>query len=120
MSVVDRSDRLDQKIIAVARDKYRALQFAVSFLVILGIIQFVVLLQQGSDNRRFFAQEAAASIATHNALCTYKRTQERSLKGANQFLEDHPNGIAGIPVALIQQNIAQTTETLKSLDQLTC
>ena len=62
----------------------------------------------------------AVAITTGEALCSFKSDLRVRLEVAEEFLEDHPKGIPGIPASVIEDGIRNQEVTLKALEPLTC
>jgi hypothetical protein len=60
------------------------------------------------------------STSTQSALCTFKGDLESRIDDSIAFLAEHPNGIAGISPAQIQQGITNQQKTVDSLNDLKC
>jgi hypothetical protein len=62
------------------------------------------------------------TIATNNrdALCALKADIQRRHDAGVMFLEDHPNGIPGIPAAALKQSITNQKASLHALRDLDC
>ena len=60
------------------------------------------------------------AYTTGEALCSLKSDFRVRLEVAKEFLQDHPDGIPGIPAAVIKDGIRQQEITLKALEPLQC
>lgn len=60
------------------------------------------------------------SAKNQDALCSVRHDAERRVVQTEQFLDDHPEGIPGIPVSTLQRGLEAAKETVKSLDNLRC
>jgi hypothetical protein len=59
------------------------------------------------------------SIATvnHDSLCALKHNLEERIADTAEFLEDHPEGFAGIPAATLQQSADNQQSTVDALER---
>ncbi len=65
-------------------------------------------------------QRTAEGRQAHQALCVFKADLQRRAEAAAAFLQAHPDGIAGIPVATLQTSLVNQVSTIRSLDRLRC
>jgi hypothetical protein len=54
------------------------------------------------------------------ALCALRYDLDLRIATSQTFLDEHPKGIPGVPVALIQTGLANSIRTRKTLDVLEC
>ena len=67
------------------------------------------------------SDELARQVTQVNrALCLRKTELRSQIKGARQFLRQHPNGTADLPAALIRKSIQDNEVTLATLSDLRC
>jgi hypothetical protein len=57
---------------------------------------------------------------TIGALCTFRADLARRAEDGRLFLVEHPDGIPGIPPAVIRQNVENQLRTLDALSGLPC
>lgn len=92
-----------------AKELRKILRIQTWCIVILSIVLLAVAgyaYNQGRKNTR--------------ALCAIRANAENRLEQTQQFLRDHPNGIAGISVADLQRSLNAYTATIRSLDDVDC
>ena len=58
--------------------------------------------------------------STHQSLCSFEHDLQQRIISGEQFLKDHPDGIPGVPVAVIQTSLDNQKLTLQSLSGLNC
>lgn len=77
--------------------------------------------RQDTERARVIAQRVSDE-ATRNklALCTFRQDLATRAENTKNFLKDHPEGIPGIPVAVIEQGLTNQEATIKSLAILKC
>lgn len=63
---------------------------------------------------------AAKGKQAHDALCVFKADLARRAVAGRAFLNEHPEGIAGIPAATLRTSIANQQSTLDALSDLDC
>lgn len=63
---------------------------------------------------------ADQATENHTALCSFKLDLQRRVKDTEDYIAEHPNGLAGIPVATIRNSIANQRATIDSLSSLKC
>ena len=56
----------------------------------------------------------------HDVLCIFKSKLKRDIRASQDFLREHPEGIPGIPVALIAKSLSDNKRDLRSLKGLKC
>lgn len=57
---------------------------------------------------------------TRDALCTLRSDLEVRVASSRKFLDDHPNGIPGVPVETIREGIRNQDRTIHALDSINC
>jgi hypothetical protein len=92
---------------------------------ILLLIAIVIYFKIDSVHKDHEIQRQARAAAlrasrTHDALCAFRAEladrvppQQRKLNRSRKFLDDHPDGIPGIPPSLIRAGIADDALTLR-------
>jgi hypothetical protein len=55
-----------------------------------------------------------------DALCALRTDLQTRVASSQQFLEDNPNGIPGIPAKQIRDSIDGQRRTIRALDGLSC
>ena len=55
-----------------------------------------------------------------DALCALRADLEKRVESSQQFLIDHPDGIAGIPARTIREGIENQRRTIDALGDLSC
>lgn len=83
----------------------RAVLIAYAFIALLFIVAVVGFLA----NRRAV-----------DSLCTLRSDLQTRVTASQKFLDQHPNGIAGIPPKAIRDGIANQQRTIKALQGLSC
>ena len=63
---------------------------------------------------------AAAGATVNTALCTFRLDIERRIGDTVGFLENHPQGIAGIPREQIKTSLQAQRQTVRALRILDC
>jgi hypothetical protein len=58
--------------------------------------------------------------ASTQALCTLRMDLERRVASSQAFLVEHPRGIPGISVKVIQDGIKNQQRTIKALQDISC
>ena len=58
--------------------------------------------------------------STNAALCALRSDLKARAETGSQFLKEHPEGIPGIPPALLQANLASQYKTIAALSPLVC
>lgn len=86
----------------------------ITFLGLLAAV--VVLLLQVGTNRHLTRDGKQA----HDALCVFKADLGQRVNASREFLTTHPQGIPGIPAAVIRTSVMNQQATLDSLSALTC
>lgn len=81
------------------------------FVFILTVLGFVI-----QRNHQLAAEGAQA----HHVLCVVKSDYRQRLLDGEQFLRDHPNGIPGIPKAVIQNSVFNQRRTYEAMGSLSC
>jgi hypothetical protein len=57
---------------------------------------------------------------THDAVCIFRADLERRAEDGRTFLKNNPDGIPGIPAAVIQTSIDNQERTIAALASLDC
>jgi hypothetical protein len=60
------------------------------------------------------------STTTKTALCLFRDNIEKQVATSEEFIQENPDGIPGLPAATIKASIQRQKETLKALDILEC
>jgi hypothetical protein len=60
------------------------------------------------------------TTTTKQALCLFRENIEKQVATSEEFLEENPDGIPGLPAATIKASIQRQKDTLKALDILEC
>lgn len=63
---------------------------------------------------------AAEGQEAHDAICTFRADLARRIDETRDFLEAHPEGLAGISAADLQRSIAGQESTFRSLTIRNC
>ena len=75
----------------------------------------------GLTSIRDVAEKADTNaMVTNDALCALRLDLERRVAASEQFLREHPNGVAEIPAKTIRDGITNQQRTIKALSQLSC
>jgi hypothetical protein len=83
------------------------------FLTAAIVAGYIVSSGQRSDLR-------ATALSANSALCTLRSDLELRIEDARIFLDEHPDGIPGIPAATLVQSIANQKRTIDALSSLQC
>jgi hypothetical protein len=75
-------------------------------LVVATVVIYVVLL--------------AVTGTTYAALCALDHDLQNRVSDSQQFLKEHPRGIAGIPASAIRVSMNSQEDTIHTLDILHC
>jgi len=62
----------------------------------------------------------AASRAVNRAVCTWRRDLQSNVRQSQRLLRENPDGIPGIPNALLRENIRNRKRTIRSFMNLNC
>ena len=62
----------------------------------------------------------ATAATVNTALCTFRLDLERRVVDTARFLENHPQGIAGIPREQIKTSLQAQRQTVRALKILEC
>lgn len=87
-----------------------------NWLAIWSVIIGVVILWGGWTIQR--QTHRATKAAT--ALCLLRHDLKDRVASAEQFLKNHPQGLAGIPAATIKSSVDGQRRTVKALSILKC
>jgi hypothetical protein len=89
------------------------IQRSLKILIITTVLTFIALLAMGvyvykiaQDNTR--------------ALCAVKQEAEKRVVETNNFLKEHPEGIAGISPAVLKRGADNAQSTVDALQNVTC
>jgi hypothetical protein len=85
-------------------------------LNLLVVIQILIAIALGGVVWYFAVQAASA----HDALCNLRGDQVRRLVTTQDFLSKHPHGVQGISRATFEQQIRNSKQVIKALDDLGC
>ena len=101
-------------------EKRGAIQTSIRNLAILTAVTFLLLV--GAIG--FFAKTnhdlARRGDQAHTAVCTLRTDVGERIAASEQFLREHPEGIAGIPVATLRSSIEAQKRTYASLASAHC
>jgi hypothetical protein len=56
----------------------------------------------------------------HDALCTFRADLDTRVQQTIVFIEEHPEGFAGIPASVLKNQVENQSRTLDALDTLNC
>jgi hypothetical protein len=59
-------------------------------------------------------------LEAHKAICALRQDLVQRVTSSKQFLREHPAGIPGVPLAVIESGIRNQEATVKALASLTC
>lgn len=109
-----------EKIMDTPEQLNRRLRWLViaTVVVYLALIGFIGAFSISFSNQR--AELRRITLNTNAALCTLRSDLEVRLQGAKDFLAEHPDGIAGITAATLQQSITNQERTVTALSGLEC
>lgn len=100
-----------------------SLELTIVFLFVAVVVGAVLLRIQANrishlanDNARLVHD----GLQAHEALCVFKADLAIRLDAAMKFVRDHPHGLVGIPVSVMEQSIRGERATLGSLSLLDC
>jgi hypothetical protein len=100
------------------------LKRTLKWLVIATIILYLALVGVGfvgwvsASHQRNDLKKATENI--NSTLCILRGDLETRVAASRQFLLDHPQGISGISVAILQQSIDTQQRTIDALSGLEC
>jgi hypothetical protein len=57
---------------------------------------------------------------THKAVCALIADLEVRTEGTRRFLDDHPNGIPGIPASTLRESLQNQERTIDALSVVSC
>lgn len=57
---------------------------------------------------------------TRDSLCTLRADLEVRVESSRKFLDEHPEGIPGVPARAIREGIRNQDRTIHALDSLHC
>lgn len=60
------------------------------------------------------------SATTEDALCTFRGQLETQVSTTTNFLDEHPKGIPGVPVATLQEGLKRQKIAIHALGSLSC
>lgn len=106
-------ENIGKEILASVSRLVRATILIYALLIAVGGYFYFQIQQQQDDLTR-------VAINTNSALCTLRADLVQRVSDSIQFLQDHPEGIKGIPTAQIQQAIDNQQRTVDSLSNLNC
>jgi hypothetical protein len=91
---------------------------AVVPVVILAIVVGGAIDHYRADSRvRHLAREGKQA---HDAICVLRQDLQRRVDNGEDFLQDHPEGFAGIPAAVLMKSIRDQKQTLDALSAVRC
>jgi hypothetical protein len=94
---------------------YLSVATVLLFVALAAVVYWGVTSSQ-KDRRELRKEE----VRTTSALCSLRRDLEGRIASTQDFLNKHPHGIPGIPVATIRTSLNNQRATVKSLDILAC
>jgi hypothetical protein len=100
---------LSNPALHTAKELRRMLRILIGLTVVLYVIMFGIATYtyfQGQRNTK--------------ALCTIRDNAQNRVAQAQQFLQDHPNGIAGLTPDDLQRSINTSQATVKALEDVDC
>lgn len=63
---------------------------------------------------------ARQGAQAHDAICTMRADLERRVDAMEQYLQEHPEGFAGIPVAALRKSLEDQKRTIRALSKIRC
>lgn len=60
------------------------------------------------------------SAEVHDSLCTFRADLQQRVETTEGYLEEHPEGIAGVPAATLKTSISNQKQTILALNTLNC
>lgn len=63
---------------------------------------------------------AVQASVQHQAVCALQDDLERRIRSANDFLKEHPEGLANVPPATLRESIRNQERTLTALSIVRC
>lgn len=96
------------------------MQASLRNLAILTITTFLLLLGMGAYFINANHQLAVEGRQAHDAICALREDLQRRIATTEQFIRDHPEGIAGIPVAELERSVESQKLTVDSLYEAKC
>jgi hypothetical protein len=66
------------------------------------------------------AHKSDEGTETHEAICALTSDLEVRTEGTRLFLEDHPDGVAGIPASTLRESLQNQERTIGALSVVSC
>lgn len=88
---------------------------AALYAVVIVLIMFVWI-DSGAKREALQTQ----TDRTNHALCTLRNDLDRRTIASKEFLREHPEGLPGIPAAVIRTSIQNQEQTIRALATLKC
>lgn|SRR6476620_1399611 len=67
-----------------------------------------------------FSGKTAAGTETHEAICALTSDLEVRTEGTRRFLNEHPDGISGIPASTLRESLQNQERTIGALSVVSC
>ena len=113
-------NNIDTKVMALEAQFKRGFKT----LIVATALLFALLLGLSITMFAFATSQRAAiserSSQVQAALCAVRQDIQHSVDTTEQFLEDHPEGIPGIPVEILRSQLRERKGTLEALSTLRC
>lgn len=84
---------------------------------VLSLVLFVLVVAGGGYLLTHKTEEGAE---THEAICALTADLEVRTEGTRRFLNDHPNGIPGIPASTLRESLQNQERTIDALSVVSC
>lgn len=86
----------------------------------LALISLLVTAGLGAYYLQKIHDIAEKNTQARRALCALRDDLDKRIEGSQNFLDEHPNGIPGIPASLIRQGLSNSRRTRETLEVLDC
>lgn len=84
------------------------------------VVMFIKINNNANSVRQLAQANHTLVINTHKTLCTFTNDLEKRIQNTEEFLDEHPNGIPGIPKSAFVVGLNNQKETLEALSDLKC
>lgn len=88
------------------------------FTIALGGLGYVI--NQNRTLARQAKETAELGQQAHNGLCVLKADERDRVRDGESFIKQHPEGLAGISAATIQQSLDNQKKTIAALSAIRC
>jgi cell division protein FtsX len=105
---------------AQAEDIAEEIRTMLRWLTIAVVVCLVVAVGVGLFAITLASRVADQTDRTNAALCTFRADIETRAIQTEEFLREHPEGVAGIPAATLRQSLKGQRSTVAALGSLNC